>query len=69
MEGNVAVHQPRSGIVRLERQNKVASGGEVGRVTANGIVGLEAGYIAVPHCVLLLIQNIEVVAVEMNRMR
>ena len=69
VEGDVAVHQPRSGIIGLEGENKVASGGEVGCVTANGVVGLEAGDVAIPDCVLLLIQNVEVVAVEMDRMR
>lgn len=69
MEGDVAVHKPRSGIIGLEGENKVASGGEVGCVTADGVVGLEAGDVAIPDCVLLLIQNVEVVAVEMDRMR
>lgn len=69
MEGDVAVHQPRAGIVGLESENKVASGGEVGCVTADRIVGLEARDVAIPDCVFLLIQNVEVVTVEMDRMR
>lgn len=69
MEGDVAVHQPRAGIVGLEGENKVASGGEVGCVTADRIVGLEARDVAIPDCVFLLIQNVEVVTVEMDRMR
>jgi hypothetical protein len=67
MEGNMAVHQPRSRVVRLEGENKIAAGGEVGCVTADGIIGLEPGDIAVPDCILLLVQNVEVVTVKMNR--
>lgn len=69
MEGDVAVHQPRAGVIGLESEDKVASGGEVGCVTADRVVGLEARDVAIPDCVFLLIQNVEVVTVEMDRMR
>jgi len=69
MEGDVAVHQPRAGVVGFKSEDKVASGGEVGCVTADGVVGLKARDVAIPDCVLLLVQNVEVVTVEMDRMR
>lgn len=68
MEGNMAVHKPSSRVVRLKGENNVASGREVGCVTADGVVGLETRDVAIPDRVLLLIKYIEVVAMKMNGM-
>lgn len=65
----MAVHQPCSRIVRLEGENEVASGWKIGCVAADGVVGLEAGNVTIPDRILLLVQNVEVVAVKMNGMR
>ena len=65
----MAVHQPCSWIVRLEGKNEVASGWKIGGVAPDGVVGLEAGNVTIPDRILLLVQNVEVMAVKMNGMR
>lgn len=41
--GNMAVHEPGAGVVRLEGQDEPATRGEHGHVAADGVVGLEIG--------------------------
>ena len=68
VEGDMAVHQPCSWVVRLEGKDEVTSGREIGCVSTNGIIGLEPGNVTIPNGILLLVQNVEVVPVKMDGM-
>jgi hypothetical protein len=63
------VHEPCTGVIGLEGENKVTPSGEVGGVPADWIVSLETRNIAIPNCVFLLVEDVKVVAVKMNGMR
>jgi hypothetical protein len=63
VEGDMAVHQPRAGIVGLERQNDVAFGRQRYCISANGVVELEAVDIAGPCFVFGDVEDVEIVAV------
>lgn len=68
VEGDMAVHQPCSWVVRLEGKDEVTSGREIGCVSTDGIIGLEPGNVTIPNGILLLVQNVEVVPVKMDGM-
>lgn len=69
VEGDVAMHEPRAWVVGLEGEDEVAGGGEGGGVAADGVVGLKARDIAGPLGACLLVEDVEIMAVEMDGVR
>ena len=69
MEGNVAVHEPCTWVVRLESKDQVAIRGKISRIAADGVVGLQSGNVTVPDCVLFLAEDVEVMAVKVDGVR
>lgn len=63
----MAVHEPRAWVVGLKGEDEVAAGRERGRVAAHGVVRLEVRDVAGPLGVCGTVENVEVVAVEMDR--
>lgn len=64
--GDVAVYQPSTGVVELERDSKVAAAGEDSDIATGGVGGVEAGGVAVEGCLGDRGQYPEVVTVEVD---
>jgi hypothetical protein len=62
----MTVHEPCARVIRFEGKHKITSSRECSSVAANGIVSLEAREIAIPDCVFLVVEHVEVVAVKMD---
>jgi hypothetical protein len=69
VERDMAVHEPRAGVVGLECEHEIAFGWETGGIATDWVIGLETREITVPNCVVLLVKDVEVVAVEMDGVR
>lgn len=66
VEGDMAVHEPCTRVVRLESKDQVTSSGKIGCVPTDGVVRLQGRNISVPDSVFDLCEDVEVVAVEVD---
>jgi hypothetical protein len=58
----MAMHQPSAGVVRLKCKHEIALCRKSGSVSADRIVGFQAGNVARPSGARLLVEDVEVVA-------
>jgi hypothetical protein len=65
----MAVHEPCARVVGFECKDHITLGGEGGSVATGRVVSLKAREITVPERVFSLIEDIEVMAVEMDGVR
>jgi hypothetical protein len=63
----MAVHEPCTWVVRLERKHKIALRGKRGCVAADRIISLETGDVTRPSSASLLVKDVEVVTMQMDR--
>jgi hypothetical protein len=68
VEGDVAMHQPSSRVIRLKRKHEIALCRKRSRITTDWVISFQTGNVTRPvtHC---LVENVEVVAVQMDGVR
>jgi hypothetical protein len=67
VEWDMAMHEPGAWVVGLECKHEVAACRESSSVTTDRVVSFEARNVAAPFGVFSLVEDVEVVAVEMDR--
>jgi hypothetical protein len=65
---NMAMGKPNSGVIRGKCKHQIATGGQRGGVATRGVVELETGKLASPRRIFLGVEDVEVVAMEMDWM-